>query len=102
LINKANAANMADSSIKPNKTNEDSIALLGGKFNCCFVMTSLSKLVAFAAIPRLIASLSPLQNVLQSLQKQMNILDFVFDVSNSICLVGKCSNQLDELVPENG
>jgi hypothetical protein len=60
---------MADLSFKANKVNEDSSALSGGKFNCCFVMTSSLSLVAFVANGRLIITLSPSQNVLQSLLK---------------------------------
>ena len=37
MVNEADVANMVDSFVE---AKEDSIALLGGKFNCCFMITS--------------------------------------------------------------
>ena len=43
MVNEAGVANMADSFLEANEeANEDSIALSGGKFNCCFMITSVN------------------------------------------------------------
>jgi hypothetical protein len=46
LVNEADVANMVDSFVE---AKEDSIALLGGKFNCCFMITS-ANVIAVAKI----------------------------------------------------
>ncbi len=46
FVNEADVANMVDSFVE---AKEDSIALLGGKFNCCFMITS-ANVIAVAKI----------------------------------------------------
>ncbi len=46
MVNEADVANMVDSFIE---AKEDSIALSGGKFNCCFMITS-ANVIAVAKI----------------------------------------------------
>ena len=46
MVNEADVANMVDSFVE---AKEDSIALLGGKFNCCFMITS-ANVIAVAKI----------------------------------------------------